>query len=146
MKTKEFIDVFKGSIRVLMNWDRVEKEKWPVEYKVVDLEKLGSLLVPWSARGGMSDTERKPFEVSKVAKDLSVVSEKVRLDILKLSGDMPSDMSPLFPAMKVGKDILLLDGSHRAVALFLRKVPVSAVVAVMKPKGKRGSWDLEMMT
>lgn len=135
MEPAESVDVpvslfsrfYRAHIRVRFDWDRLEREQWPIRMSVIDdpLD-LREWSTPWYLRGdkdevGYGDDGAKPLRLGDFPGVLQCLSEKRRTLIQTLGAAFNNSRQPVqvsVPVYSLGRrGSLLLDGNHRLAAL-----------------------------
>lgn len=139
MTIEEFDKAFGPVIRSLFNRKRALKEQWPVEMKIIkDRDTLRNIQVTWYRGGGLLDEESRRLTLPEASLG--------RGDVLEIASSLANYGNHCvltLPCYKLGKALILLDGCHRASALWLADVPFTLILFIVKgPKDERGLWDL----
>lgn len=135
MNHKEFEKAFKPTCRTLFNWRRFSKEKWPIKLKIIDSkDELGKLSVTWTK--GEFGSARLPVKQAGEG----------RKSVLRIAADMAAEDKCIvlaLPAFQATGEIILMDGCHRASALYLSGCSFRVILYVVSgTKDARGLWDL----
>lgn len=127
LSTELFVSFFKPCIRVLFNWERLEREKWPIEVVVVDdYSALSSWYAPWylgesRAEVNYAAADARPLAISELPATLHCLSVPRQQSILSLAERFKHDQQPVqlvVPLFALGPSrYFLLDGNHRMAAL-----------------------------
>lgn len=133
-----FVSFFQPSVRALVDWDRLKREKWPVKIDIINnLELLADWYLPWyintSGRETIySDTDAKPLLLSEIPKSLLYLSQQRQETIISLAKSYEYTRPPIqlvVPVYAVGETCsLVLDGNHRLAALVISKVTFTVLV------------------
>lgn len=128
-----FTFFFKPRIRVLFNWERMEREKWPIELLLIDdLETLSSWYMPWNFDENGKEVNYKlpsarPIQLQDVPNLLSAFDNKRQYLIRELAKGFRESRNPIqmvVPTYSLGSNTcFLLDGNHRMAALMMACVP-----------------------
>ncbi len=119
-----FISFFRDSIRVLLNWERMQAESWPVTLSVE--ETVSGWYAPWyyDSSGNEVDyraTDARPTLLSEVPSRLNRFRRERREAILAFSEQFRRQHGPtqlVVPAYSLGGGrYLVLDGNHRISGL-----------------------------
>lgn len=119
-----FISFFRDSIRVLLNWERMQAESWPVTLSVE--ETASAWYAPWyyDSSGSEVDyraTDAHPILLSEVPHHLNRFRRGRRETILAFSEQFRRQHDPthlVVPAYSLrGGRYLVLDGNHRISGL-----------------------------
>lgn len=125
--------MFRGIIRVGLNWDRFFAERWPVERIVLDShELLSRCFMPWyvGARGdeiAYDAAGAVPMSLADVPKAMPILHEDRQADILQYVEAFRTQTEPIAfstpsYALPDGK-YFVMDGNHRLSALTLNSLP-----------------------
>ena len=151
MNSSEAIECLNG-IRVCLNWKRAYAERWNVSHRTVSLiDEIRGLYIPWYRANGVpcecAYRGATPVKVGQVADDLdgwphrSAAIHKY-VCIYRMS---PSPLRLMLPVYDLPRsETLLLDGSHRAVALILADVSFEvALLSIQGPIDSNALPDLQ---
>lgn len=124
-----FVEKFGTEIRVLFNWNRFQKEWWPVKaIEIADLKTLKKCFVPWylgisGEEVNYDDPTATPIVLSNIPTLLPKLRPDHRDGIIRYLNMFRNSSTPIqfdAAAYSVSQDqYLLLDGSHRSSALML---------------------------
>jgi hypothetical protein len=133
ISVETFAFFFKPYIRVLFDWQRMERECWPIDLSVVsDLATLSSWYVPWNINGEGALVKydapgARPVPLSHVPTMFPQFDEERRELIHKLSQSFTEADQPvqlILPVYHLYDDrCLILDGNHRAAAVVMSGAP-----------------------
>lgn len=136
MSAVQFERLFSDSIRAVYNWPAHRADGWEAELK----SNLGitELYLPWPHDGKTwAEKGATSMTVGEASAALDLLPRERRAHILNLAASLAADKRPspmLLPAIarKIDySEILLLDGSHRAVAANLALDKPRILVAVI---------------
>lgn len=151
MDLDAFHRLFGAAIRAWLAWDELGDDVRIRQQVITDRSELGRLLTVWytgpeGEPGNWRESTHTPMTVDQAASTptswTAGAAERVgRFQSLFLSGQEPPVL--LFPAYAIGDRVLLLDGSHRAIALHRTGLgPQVLVCAVAGPVDHRVLPDL----
>lgn len=142
MAVETFAEFFRPVVRVLFDWDRMQRERWLVEMSVVaDPDQVALWRVPWNVdRHGREvpydHPEARPARVDEVDRLLLAFHPERQHHVAKLVRDFRQSRQPVqtvVPTYRIpGGGHLLLDGSHRAVGLVLSRVPFRLLACAVR--------------
>lgn len=152
MTGAEFERLFEPSVRVLFNFGRLKRERWPIsDVAVTERDQLGALLLPWRhARRSLTTQARVGGDgvahtVASAARTLHAMSEKRRQAVLE-EATLAVKAHPrvdALPAARIDGGILLLDGVHRSVARYLAGAEIAVLLVVVAvPRGANLDWSV----
>jgi hypothetical protein len=136
--TEFFISFFQPSVRVLFDWDRAKREKWPVRIDIINnLEFLADWYLPWYINSSgretiYSEPDAKPLLLPDIPLSLLHLSQQRQERIISLAKSYEQTRPPVqlvVPLYALGKTrSLVLDGNHRLAALVITKVAFTILV------------------
>jgi len=133
-----FISFFKPYIRVLFDWERLQKENWPINISVIhNIDIISSWSLPWSINKQGKEVrydspEARPIQLTEVPHIFSSLKKERQQSIInfsKLYIDSPHPVQFVVPAFALpdGKGFFM-DGNHRMSALILAKIPFCLLI------------------
>jgi len=146
MNFSEFHARFKkterGGINVGFNWTRMEDEEWTISTSSTKSQsELGKLYIPrYVAEGvelvGYKDQGARPLTVEEAAKSLQGwprLSSDIITGYISDFNRCSPPIKCVFPAYRISDDEkLLLDGTHRAIALFQSNLDFELCLATVQ--------------
>lgn len=152
MNLDSFHRLFGEAIRAWLDWDELSGANVEIrQHAITDRAELGRLLTVWYADpqgdpGDWRESTHTPMTVEQAANTPASwkrgAAERVgQFQCQFLKGEEPPVL--LLPAYEIGDRVLLLDGSHRAIALRLSGLgPRLLVCALAGPVDARVAPDL----
>lgn len=141
MDTSAFVLSFKeGGVRAQLDWRRVVSECTVEERYSCSHKELGELYTVWYADESGRDTGHdhqgaRPLRVSEVAFTEATWPPARAFTIAALRREYASADSPVrltLPGYRVGDEVVLLDGNHRAAAAYLAEVDLRILLCVLR--------------
>nr|MBS0021870.1 hypothetical protein [Gammaproteobacteria bacterium] len=136
-----FVSFFRPCIRVLFDWERFQKERWPIQLAVADdLSSISPWYLPWHFDATGKEVKYdspagRPIQLASIAKHMLTFDDERRQKILEMSSFFLKDRDHRRPAQLVAPTYVLpnnlriiLDGNHRMAALMLAKIPFRLLV------------------
>jgi len=128
-----FTFFFKPSIRVIFDWGRMEREKWPIELMLIDdLDSISSWYMPWNFDENKKEVNyqlpnARPIQLQDVPCLLPEFDSKRRRlihEFTKIFGKSSKPIQIAAPTYSLGNDTcFFLDGNHRMAALMIARIP-----------------------
>jgi hypothetical protein len=139
MNFSQYCEVFRDAgVRAMLNWELLTQLDCPVAESYSRSRKvLGNLFTVWYQRpdgspGDWHGESDRPLRVREAAAAPSRISADRRQrveEFIKTFAQDPEPVQLVLPGYTVAaKDVLILDGTHRAVAAFLAKVEVRLLI------------------
>jgi hypothetical protein len=135
-----FKQLFEPNIRAMLNWDLLAAHDAFADTHVISTtEELGSLFTVWHVNmqqepASWDDLQAQPLPVSKASEDLSLWPEHRRHTVSQFQNHYLSSPEPvnlLLPAYRAGARLILLDSTHRAVAVHQGALDFTAMVVTL---------------
>lgn len=137
---ESFKKLFEPNIRAMLNWDLLREQQAFSETQVINTaEELGSLFTVWHVNNHQEPTSwdnphAQPLSVAKVASYLAGMNEHRKHTISQFQNHYLSSPEPvnlLLPVYRVGSRLVLLDSTHRAVAIHQGNLDFTAMVVAL---------------
>lgn len=135
-----FKQLFEPNIRAMLNWDLLQLYHAFAESKVIStVEELGSLFTVWHVDKNQKpvswdDPKAYPLSVTNASESFPVLAEHRRHTISQFQNHYLSSPEPvnlLLPAYRVGSRSVLLDSTHRAVAVHQAGLNFTAMIVIL---------------
>ncbi|MFI9587522.1 hypothetical protein ACIHCQ_38225 [Streptomyces sp. NPDC052236] len=142
MRVDQFVDAFQGGgVRVQLSWDRLDSSEFSATHTVSrSTGLLGSLFTVWyeGQQGGNSDWRRAahPLRVSEASRTEPDWPANRRHRVSSFEKEFVQAREPIqlvLPTYALHDGgLLLLDGTHRAVAAHRASVPVRLLIYTLR--------------
>lgn len=138
MEVGDFVRLFRGSVRSLVDWGRLQEHCSTSIEVVTSKDALGELSTVWyrspsGALSGWRDMEAMRLRVDECAHLHNFPSYESANHLRKLVSQFNRQVAEsvfCFPAIRTRDETLLLDGNHRCVALYRSDMPVRILLAI----------------
>jgi hypothetical protein len=148
MDAKQFERLFRPTIRVLFDWERLHRLRpRTFEMVVAHIDDLQDWLTPWYLHDGQEGDFREcrsPLRISDVAAKIAALSLHRQQEIRGLATSMTNGASPIvIAAYRFESGTIILDGNHRLAAISLGRLSNSILaVTLVAPRDTRMLPDL----
>jgi hypothetical protein len=132
---KAFITFFQPSVRVLFDWNRMARERWPVSFVFADqYPDIASWVMPWNIdthgkEVNYAAPNARPLRLGEIVNTRISFSSQRQSSIQEyrrylLSRPISEHVSLVIPTYHINEQTqLIMDGNHRLAAMFLENIP-----------------------